>query len=391
LKPISQFYEKSLTQDPTYRYDWAMKAVSYYTKFSARNVVTLRRCEMNGSPKNVNKGFTLVELLVVIAIIGILIGMLLPAVQQVREAARRSQCMNNMRQLGLAAHNFESARQHLPTLGSQTETFTAFDEEFGPNFGFESLSWAYQLLPHLEQQNIFNIRSEFGYFDGPTPLVAAELPIVSCPTRGPRVMIRDLFEVGLSDYASFVGSWNHGDWPEVAWRSSVAPTGAEETTQFTGIIVRAGHVQQSGSTPKITKFQKIGFGDIYDGSSNTLMFMEKAVPSNQYNFTYSNEFWEGWGYIHQGDWPNARIAAPATQDDGSASPNGRPEIPLMADNDSDATSSQIRHGFGSAHPGSIIAAVGDGSVSSLSFNTDINVRSYRSKMRSKLMSRLFGR
>lgn len=60
------------------------------------------------------KGFTLVELLVVIAIIGILIGMLLPAVQQVREAARRTQCANSMRQLAIAMHNYESANSHFP-------------------------------------------------------------------------------------------------------------------------------------------------------------------------------------------------------------------------------------------------------------------------------------
>lgn len=328
---------------------------------------------MNGLGRNVNKGFTLVELLVVIAIIGILIGMLLPAVQQVREAARRTQCMNNMRQLALAAHNFESSNQRLPTLGGQTQTLTDFDEEFGPNFGFETLSWGFQLLPFAEQQNVFDIRSQFGYFDGPTPLVAADLPLLSCPSRGPRVMIRDIFEVGLSDYASFVGNWNNGEWPDVAWRSTVSPTGAEEATQFTGIIVRAGHVQNTSGSPTVTRFRKVGFGDIFDGSSNTLMFMEKAVPTSQYQFTYSNEFWEGWGYIHQGDWPNARIAAPDTQDDGSAPSQQRGAIPLMADNDANATNQQIRHGFGSAHPGSIIAAVGDGSVSSLSFNTDINV------------------
>ena len=68
--------------------------------------------------KSSKKGFTLVELLVVIAIIGILIGMLLPAVQQVREAARRTECMNNLRQVALASLNFESAHMHMPTAGT---------------------------------------------------------------------------------------------------------------------------------------------------------------------------------------------------------------------------------------------------------------------------------
>lgn len=84
------------------------------------------------------RGFTLVELLVVIAIIGILVGLLLPAVQAAREAARRMQCSNNLKQLGLAAHNFESAMKRLP-YGKQRWTFA------GP---------LAQMLPYIEQKNI---------------------------------------------------------------------------------------------------------------------------------------------------------------------------------------------------------------------------------------------
>ena len=84
-------------------------------------------------------GFTLVELLVVIAIIGILIGMLLPAVQMVRESARRITCANHIRQLGLSMHNYESAQEHLPS-GWAEDGFT----------------WGIEILPHIEQQNLYS-------------------------------------------------------------------------------------------------------------------------------------------------------------------------------------------------------------------------------------------
>jgi len=106
------------------------------------------------------KGFTLVELLVVIAIIGILIGMLLPAVQQVRESARRTQCLNNSRQIALACINYESAQGVFPpgcNLPSRGEPIlSSWDSRNGTNFQANNVSWGYFILPNLEANNIFD-------------------------------------------------------------------------------------------------------------------------------------------------------------------------------------------------------------------------------------------
>src|SRR5271168_1332900 len=105
------------------------------------------------SRRHVSRGFTLIELLVVIAIIAVLIALLLPAVQAAREAARRAQCVNNLKQLGLAVHNYLSQQNSFPPL------IAPFANVNGPSAatGAWPLSWAVAILPNLEQTQLFNI------------------------------------------------------------------------------------------------------------------------------------------------------------------------------------------------------------------------------------------
>ncbi|MEZ6049772.1 MAG: DUF1559 domain-containing protein [Planctomycetaceae bacterium] len=102
-----------------------------------------------------NRGFTLIELLVVIAIIAILIALLLPAVQQAREAARRTQCKNNMKQIGLAFHNYHDVYGQFP-LGDMLHVSASGAGPLTVTGVIQSHPWSYSLLPYLDQGNVYN-------------------------------------------------------------------------------------------------------------------------------------------------------------------------------------------------------------------------------------------
>src|SRR6516165_3706706 len=97
-----------------------------------------------------HQGFTLIELLVVIAIIGVLLGLLVPAVQKVRESAARLQCQNNLKQMGLALHNYHDAQQSLPPGYAAVASYSDGATDTTPGWG-----WAVFVLPYLEQDNLY--------------------------------------------------------------------------------------------------------------------------------------------------------------------------------------------------------------------------------------------
>lgn len=339
------------------------------------------------SARRQKRAFTLIELLVVIAIIGILVSLLLPAVQQVREAARRTECLNNLKQVGLASQNYVSARRAFPTAGGNPDTWDFWVMQNGwPDFlpqnrQYESAGWMFQLLTYIEQDNLAKQRTNLGWEGGDYPLISTRISTYQCPSRGERFGVLGLNSVALGDYAGIMGSEN--DLPDGEWGYSFnegqSPNVNEARYVWSGIISKGGatdYVTTSGG-PTITKFPKVTFASITDGSSNTAMIMEKAVAVENWSIpdTGGYDFWELKGYYGGADWPTMRVVTDL------AGPGTNPAVEVISDSTprpqpwhSYPTGDRpFEKGFGSAHPATFNAVFGDGSTKPIAYQVDLTL------------------
>jgi prepilin-type N-terminal cleavage/methylation domain-containing protein len=331
---------------------------------------------MNEKSTQCKPGFTLVELLVVIAIIGILVALLLPAIQAARESARRSACINNLRQLGLACHMFESANKVFPTAGGAVEQFFNAADLPKAAYGYEGASWMYQILPNIEQKTISDLRKGDGGANAGfvvTGISEIQVPLFNCPSRSARFATIGTDVYALNDYAGVMASWNDAGWNGFEWRATAPPIANEETVVWTGILVKGGQVNKSATPAQIWKFGRVGFKSIEDGASHTILLAEKSVQAQYYTISGSAPwpFWEMYGYYTGADWPLMRMFGARTR--GAASPNA--EVPVRNDTDSrsQAAGPSQEFGFGSAHPGIICSVFGDGATRSISQSADLIV------------------
>lgn len=347
-----------------------------------------------GGKKRRERAFTLVELLVVIAIIGILIALLLPAVQAAREAAWRMQCSNRMKQIGLAVHGFESARSGLPpaTVGSNMVSI------FPILYPYMEQQALWDLIithakPTDETDNLspdwYHVKDKDKFWNKLSTETQAGFGSVStytCPSRrtgnehfltnnyiGPQGDYAIVIRYRYSEQRAADGSFTDTDGKR--WGEFISPSNDKHYIRQAGPFRCA---KRSGSnTNRKSWVPRDGISWWKDGSTNQLLFGEKHIPSRNVGICDSTE--KGWdcSYLYADAKDNTtcrnfhvgRPIAPSWQAESCE--------PLVRNpseySDEEEPRKKNLYAFGSAHPGICMFLIGDGSVRSIGTTTERNI------------------
>jgi prepilin-type N-terminal cleavage/methylation domain-containing protein len=287
------------------------------------------------------KAFTLIELLVVIAIIGLLMALLLPAIQRAREAANRMRCSSNLTQIALAFHNFHNDNNYFPTAGAYLGSGTA--TQSWPNYTANAnagqilpgrnqrLGWAFQILPYIELGTTYN-KWPTSPSSPPPGVLATPVPLYYCPSRRQPELYGGMAQ---TDYAG-----NGGVFVDPPL-TGTPPT--PDQSQMVGLLKPS--MLESTTTVYYRPINMMS--DVPDGLSNTLLLGEKWVIRNlmESGANWDQGYWPGYNYstIRWG----TQVPTPDTLTGGSANST---------------------RAFGSSHVGSINAVMGDRSVRRIRFS-----------------------